>query len=152
MRQTEVNRLKKNWSILCKLWIHYKRKYKLSGWKLKSMNSKSSAGLCSYGSKTIYISTYFLRGHNCEYQKIRKVLLHEIAHSLKPGHGHGKEWKSLCIKIGGDDRLAVTMVPNGMKWAMICSICNWRQEYMKRPGNNLICGFCKNRLKIKYIE
>ena len=110
------------------------------------------AGLCSYVDQTITISSIFIRGHNCNYAKVKKVLMHEIAHALTPGHSHGAGWKKKCREIGGDSRLAVTMVMPGMKWAMSCRRCRWRQEYPTHPGNDLVCGACKTRVTIKYIK
>ena len=150
--QTERKRLDNNWNYAQKLWCHRKKKYKLHAWTLVLFHSSSKAGMCSYNKHTIYLSSIFMRGHNCDYEKVKKTLMHEIAHVLKPGHGHGKEWKKQCQKIGGDDRLAVTMVLPGMNWAMSCPRCKWRQEYSTKPvAAGMVCNSCKSSVIIKYI-
>ena len=117
------------------------------------MDVASKAGMCSYTDRTIYLSTIFMRGHNCNYAKVKKTLMHEIAHALKPGQGHNKVWKNQCRKIGGDSRLAATMVLPGMKWAMTCSECKWRQEYSSKLNIiGMVCGTCRGPLKVKYIH
>lgn len=153
MKQIEKHRLKNNWNYAKKYWLNTKSSYGLEHWTLMTMDTTDKAGMCSYVDCTIYLSTYFMRGHNCNYDKVLKVLKHEIAHALKPGHSHNSVWKRQCKQIGGDDRLGVTMVPHGMNWAVSCSGCKWRQEYHSRPRvDGMVCGKCKTPIKIKYIN
>jgi hypothetical protein len=153
MKETEAHRFRNNWSYAQELWKKKKIEHGLAGWTLKTMNASDKAGMCSYMEKTIYISTLYMRGHNCNYEKVKKVLMHEIAHALKPGHSHGAGWKEKCRELGGDSRLAVTMVLPGMEWAVTCSKCKWRQEYPSRPTvDGMLCGKCRTPIKIKHIK
>ena len=153
MKQVEQQRFNNNWTYLQKVWVHEKTKHKLDNWVLRSMETTDKAGLCNYNNQTIYISTVFLRGHNCNYQKAKQVLMHEIAHALTPGSSHNDRWKEKCKELKGDDRMAVTMVSPGMNWAVSCSHCKWRQEYPSKPHvNGMVCGKCRTTIKVKYIQ
>ena len=152
MKQIEQHRLNNNWTYANKIWPNIKTKYGLNGWSLKLMNTTDKAGMCSYVDKSIYLSTILMRGHNCNYDKVKKTLLHEVAHALKPGHSHGIEWKQKCREIGGDYRLGTTMVNVGMNWAVSCSKCKWREEHLTRPNlDGMLCGKCHTPIKIKRI-
>jgi hypothetical protein len=153
MKHVESHRLQNNWKYAQMFWEKAKKKYGLSNWSLTTMDDTDKAGMCSYSICTIYISTVYMRGHICNYDKVKKVLLHEIAHALKPGHSHGFEWKKKCKEIGGDSNLAVSMSPSGMNWAVSCSKCKWRQEYYTKPSvEGKICSKCLTSIKVKYIK
>lgn len=153
MKQIERHRLKNNWLRAKELWKIKKSQFKLVGWKLVSRDMDDKVGLCSYKLKTIYLSTVFMRGSNCNYNKVKKALYHEIAHALCPGCGHGKTWKKMCRSIGGDDRLACTMMPPGRNWSMSCGPCGWRNEYVDKPSiNGIVCMECKRPPRLKQIQ
>lgn len=150
MKTIEKHRLDNNWNHAKQLWSDMKIIYKLNDWHLKLMDSIDNGGLCSYNDKIIYLSTFLLRGHNCNYKKVRKVLLHEIAHALTPGHSHGLKWKEKCKEIGGDSRLAVSMALPGANWSISCSKCKYHFTFKDKP-DKMICGKCNSLIKIKFI-
>ena len=153
MTQTELHRLKNNWAYAQKTWVQQRTIHGLDRWVLVLSSIESKAGVCDYMEQTITISSIFMRGHNCNYAKVRKVLMHEIAHAVTPGHGHGAGWKKKCRQLGGDSRLAITMVLPGMRWAMTCGCCRWRQEYPTKPNvKGMVCGTCRSPLKVKHIK
>jgi hypothetical protein len=153
MKNTEKRRLRKNWEYAQDLWKRKKKEHNLAGWSMKLFHKMDTAGLCSYNSKIIYLSSYLLRGHNCDKRKVKKTLIHEITHALHPGHSHDRVWKRACKNLGGDARLAVTMVLPNMNWAIMCPGCGWRHETKTKPKyRNLICRTCYNPIKIKYIN
>ena len=39
-----------------------------------------------------------------EEKVVRLVILHEIAHALTPFSGHNRNWKNVCLKLGGDGK------------------------------------------------
>ena len=136
MKQSECQRFKNNWTYLQKVWSIEKDKHNLNLWRLEPMEAGDKAGLC-----------------NCNYQKAKQVLMHEIAHALTPGSSHNERWKDKCKELKGDSRLAVTMVPHGMNWAITCSRCRWRQESSSRPHvNGMVCGKCHTPIQLKYIQ
>ena len=154
MKQIERHRLNNNWEFARKLWKYQKIEHNLRDWALQLMDTMDKAGMCSYMERTIYLSSIFMRGHNCNYSKVKKTLLHEIGHALTPGHGHGEGWKQKCKQLGGDSRLGVTMVLPGMSWAVSCPRCKWRQEYSTKPHGTgrMVCGKCRAPVRVKYIH
>lgn len=152
MKQRESHRLKNNWAYAQKVWLEKKSRYKLKGWVLRA-TFMDKIGLCDYSNKTIHLSTVFMRGANCNYKKVKRSLLHEVAHALTPGHGHNQTWKQMCRRIGGDDRLSASMDLPGMDWAMYCRKCGWRQEMTKKPDvRNKVCMGCNQQPRVKYIH
>jgi hypothetical protein len=152
MKQIEKHRLGNNWEYAKRLWKREKQKHGLSGWTLEMFHTADKVGVCKYMSKTIGLSSVFLRGHNCNYAKVKKALMHEVAHAITPGHSHNNIWKAKCKSMGGDDRLTMTMVLPGMSWAMVCPSCRWRQEYPTKPNaTGMVCGSCRTPVKVKYI-
>jgi len=154
MKNSEKIRLESNLSYIKKVWEEKKSKYKLYNWKLRTIDTSDKAGVCSYNDRTIYLSTRFMRGHNCDFKKIKQVLMHEIAHALNPGHSHDSVWKRKCAEIGGDCRLAVTMVELNKDWAVCCPKCKWRQDYDTKPKYDgiMVCGKCHTPVKISYVK
>lgn len=153
MKEAEATRLNKNWIFIQKVWKEKKIKYGLSGWSLKSKDMSDKVGVCDYNHKTITLSTIFMRGSNCDYAKVKKALMHEIAHALTPGHSHDKVWKNLCAEIGGDTRLAATVNLPGMNWSIHCPRCKWIHEQFTKPNlENALCAKCYSRIVVKYIN
>nr|QBK91492.1 MAG: SprT-like family protein [Pithovirus LCPAC302] len=152
MKKIEQHRLNNNWQHAQKIWTKEKSKRKLNGWKLKRSNDPLYIGLCSYNDKTIFLSSYFMRGYTCNYAKVKASLLHEVAHAISPGHGHDRVWKKRCERIGGDSCEAGTVTKPGMNWAISCRQCKWRQEYYYQPDvRNKVCGKCRYPVRLKYI-
>jgi len=56
-------------------------------------------GTCYYKKKTIYINPTAL--YLLDFQQMRNLLLHEIAHALTPNCGHNEVWRAKCIELGG---------------------------------------------------
>lgn len=153
MKQIEAHRLTNNINYVKKLWETESPKFNLSSWSLYIDDMEDKIGVCDYNNKTITLSSVFMRGANCNYAKIKKALLHEIAHAITPGHSHNTVWKNVCGKIGGDTRLSATMNPPGRNWSVNCAVCKWRQEYIKKPDmNGKVCGKCKTQPKVRYIK
>ncbi len=153
MKKAEAHRLDNNWRYAKELWKYKKSEHGLNTWNLKTMDAENYVGLCSYEEKTIYLSTVYMRGYNCNYEKVKKALMHEIAHALKPGHAHGPGWKEKCRELGGESQLAVPMTLPEMNWAVCCSRCKWIKEYHTRPFfDGMICIKCKTIVKIQHIK
>lgn len=146
MNKREKHRLHNNWEYAKRFWAKKKRELRLNGWMLKQNHTKTSLGQCDYNKKTIYLSTYFMRGPSCKYSKVRLALLHEVSHALTPGQNHNMIWKKQCLKLGGDGRVAATMDIPPRSWAMICLKCNWKKEYFRKPNlKNKVCLKCKSK-------
>ena len=81
--------------------------------------------------------------------QVRDTILHEIAHALSPGAGHGPRWRQKCREIGanprrtyGDDE--VISPPRKPAWfEMGCETCNWWIDRRRRTRRKLVCRGCR---------
>lgn len=115
------------------------------GWKFDFNNRARSAGLCSYRKKIIYLSRIITELESYEF--VKDVILHEIAHSLTPGHHHNEVWKKKAIEIGcNGDRCFQHKKENLENIAKYKGVCPNGHEFfrMKKPKDNISqsCGFC----------
>ncbi|NBT51009.1 MAG: hypothetical protein EBT12_05555, partial [Marivivens sp.] len=65
-------------------------------------DAKTRFGQCRYTPKEISLSRPLTKANDEE--QVRDTILHEIAHALTPGEGHGNVWKKVAIKIGCDGK------------------------------------------------
>jgi len=68
------------------------------GWKFEFDRSVRRFGCCRYGSRKITLSRQLV--HLNDEARVRNTILHEIAHALTPGAGHGRVWKAMAKAIG----------------------------------------------------
>lgn len=122
------------------------KQYGLEEWSAKFNKRYCSFGLCSYDEKTIYLSEYLVKLNDIE--RVLQTIKHEIAHALLgPGHGHSKEWKELCIKIGGNGIRCYTeantvIPPFEKRYTYICTNCGkeiHKSYLLNRPR---FCKYC----------
>jgi predicted SprT family Zn-dependent metalloprotease len=59
---------------------------------------KNILGQCCYGRKLIELGKDFVSANG--QAEVLDTILHEIAHALTQGAGHGPVWKAMCLKIG----------------------------------------------------
>lgn len=80
------------------------RKHKLiqNGWGFKWDHAKTRLGCCHYDDMMISLSKYWTR--EMTFEKMEKVILHEIAHALvgPEVQSHGNVWRKKCIELGGN--------------------------------------------------
>ncbi len=78
--------------------------HNLQDWKIRFNDRVSSAGLCSYSKKTIYLSKKFIK--HADYDAIKNTCLHEIAHALdckrRFRSDHSIHFQMICREIGCD--------------------------------------------------
>lgn len=131
------------------------------GWTFTFIRSIRTLGLCSYRPKTISLSEQYML--TADEALINDTILHEIAHALTPGAGHGWRWKIMCVKIGANPERCLPWedMPENMPrrdalWEAFCPTCNHRYTWKKRPHARMdrgchcrFCGNIKGRLTIK---
>lgn len=153
MDSREKHRLDNNWIYAQDLWKKKTKQLKLYGWKLKMDHAKTRLGQCDHGKKVISISSYFMRGKSCNYNKVKNTILHEMAHALTIGHNHDKVWKKKCIELGGDGRVCATMDIPPRNYFIYCKTCKYRKEYYRKPNlKGKVCLKCKRKPILKKIE
>ncbi len=74
----------------------------LQGWQIGFMNKKTTAGNCCHVTKTIKLSSWFVKLNNCK--RVHVTVLHEIAHArIGYGHSHNSQFKISCDYLGIDN-------------------------------------------------
>lgn len=76
----------------------YKNSLGLHSYSIDFNNAKRQHGQCNYMLRKLIFSRYFIENNTQE--KILNTLIHECAHALTKGSGHGLAWKRKCIELG----------------------------------------------------
>lgn len=117
-----------------------------NGWKFEWLKHSLIAGQCNYTQKKIVLSLE-LTALNTE-SEVKDTIIHEIAHALTPGDGHGKKWKEKCIELGCrpeqyfNDTQKVTSFS---RYTAVCENCGFKH---KGSEKKLSC-FCQASKKFK---
>ena len=74
----------------------------LIGWRFRFDHARRRFGCCRSSEKTITLSRPLTILNSCA--QVRDTILHEIAHALTPGDGHGVKWRAKCREIGADPK------------------------------------------------
>jgi predicted SprT family Zn-dependent metalloprotease len=111
-----------------------------SGWRFKFDNAKLRCGVCNYRTKTIGLSRHYVSLNPIE--PVRDTILHEIAHALTPGAGHGPVWRAMCQRIGAKPRackLATEIAIPNHSWETRCTKCQktTKRTYRRRADRTL---------------
>lgn len=116
-------------------------------------NLKRSFGMCSYRERTIYLSRPLTE--LCEPETVRNTIMHEIAHALTPGQGHGRVWKIQMIKFGlNPDRLCNAEIDRSgiANWEAKCSTCGKLTHMIRKPRLERSCKPCSGtKFNKKYL-
>ncbi|MFT3788465.1 MAG: SprT-like domain-containing protein [Tepidisphaeraceae bacterium] len=82
--------------------------------------------------------------------EVRDTILHEIAHALTPGDGHGAKWKAACVRIGAKPvrcytDATVVSPARSTAWMQIgCVQCDWWVDRRRTSTRTLVCKRCRN--------
>jgi predicted SprT family Zn-dependent metalloprotease len=123
-------------------------------WSFRWNNRKTAFGLCNYTRKTIELSNYMVDcGESVE--SMKRTVLHEIAHALTEGAGHGAEWKSKMRSFGLDPKRE--REGNGVsisyKWFRVCPTCGKKNGYHRKPSSKIrrSCSKCSPVFSLKHL-
>ena len=119
------------------------------GWSFQWDNAKSRFGVCKYRSQVIGLSKPLTLAN--DETQVRDTILHEIAHALTPGAGHGPEWKRMCIKIGAKPERCYTEEDTNViagKYRAVCGGCGKTfNRHKKVPRGRRMACLCQNHIK-----
>lgn len=125
----------------------------LYGWNFKWDNAAKRFGQCNYRTATISMSKR-LTVQRTE-DAVRNTILHEIAHALTPGAGHGPRWRAKALAIGCNGKRCsddpVTVKPN---WIGKCPNGHKVGERLRRPSAKAAprsCGQCSPVFNSAYL-
>lgn len=103
---------------------HLMRENGLFEWHFDWDRSQKRYGCCHYGPKKITMSHHLVLHRTRE--RVRNTILHEIAHALTPGTGHGKAWRAMALKLGCDGKRCSEVRPATAPkapYALYCKDC-----------------------------
>ena len=121
-----------------------------AGWSFAFDHARRRFGRCNYTRKLITLSRPLTLLNNLD--EVRDTLLHEIAHALAPGDGHGAKWRRVCVQIGArpkrcyDDTTVVSPPRRVASYEMGCSACNWWTPRHRRTGRAYVCKQCRGKV------
>ena len=130
---------------------HLNNSYELSF----NSRAKNLCGRCWIGKKKIIeITTAYMVSPHITLEHIKETILHEIAHALTPGDGHGKKWKQMAIRIGcsGNRCAGKEEIFRQPKYIISCP-CKKTHCGRDRLSNNiksgrLACASCNGKLVV----
>ena len=119
----------------------------LGGWTFMFDRSIKRFGACKPGQKVISLSWRLTLLNDVE--QVRETVLHEIAHALTPGDGHGPKWKAMCRRLGIRPERCftseqVTMpAKRASRLEIGCRRCEWWADRTRFGGAGLVCRRCQ---------
>ncbi len=104
-------------------------KHGLTDWNIRISRAVRRLGSCNYPKKTISLSYFFISVGT--QTSIINTILHEIAHALCPGDGHGTKWRMKAIEIGCDGKRCADGIKLDLKYNFECEK-GCRASYARR--------------------
>jgi len=127
------------------------KQHGLGDWHFRFDHAKRRFGSCWTSRKLITLSRP-LTILNQE-ANVRETLLHEIAHALTPGDGHGARWKQVCRAVGAKPVRCFTEAEVHLParrpapYVIKCAACRWEVERRRRSRGKLICRSCQGQVQ-----
>ncbi|MGH7214324.1 MAG: SprT-like domain-containing protein [Tepidisphaeraceae bacterium] len=123
------------------------------GWTFSFDHARRRFGCCHYHTKRITLSRplTFLNAID----EVRDTVLHEIAHALTPGDGHGRKWRAKCAQIGATPRRCykdeeIVAPPRAAaKYLLGCEACGWWVERRRRSRRKYVCKRCSGSVEYR---
>jgi predicted SprT family Zn-dependent metalloprotease len=122
----------------------------LGDWTFQFDHAKRRFGCCFYQRRLITLSRPLTLLNDS--QQVRDTILHEIAHALAPGDGHGVKWRQTCVRIGAqpsrcyNDTAVRSPARAPAKYLLGCRTCGWWIQRRRRIRSALVCRKCESRL------
>lgn len=118
----------------------------LSGWRFRFDRARRRLGCCHYGERAISLSRPLVL-LNPE-PVVVDTVLHEIAHALTPGAGHGPAWRARAVELGARPRACAVVGEVALPpapYALVCDACGQRIDRFRRPRRRYVCRRCWRR-------
>ena len=122
----------------------------LSHWKFSFDHARRRFGMCHVVHQRISLSRSLTLLN--EIEQVRDTLLHEIAHALTPGAGHGPRWQAQCVAIGARPQRCFTSgevrgpLRSPPRPEIGCVRCDWWADRRRRDRGRKICVQCRQEV------
>jgi predicted SprT family Zn-dependent metalloprotease len=125
----------------------------LADWRFGFDHARRRFGSCRPRARLITLSRHlvFLNDE----PEVRDTILHEIAHALTPGDGHGAKWKAACLRIGArpvrcyTDETVVSPPRRTAPYQIGCLACGWWTDRHRLTRRRLICKECRREVAFR---
>ena len=124
-----------------------------AGWRFGFDHARRRFGCCHYGRRLITLSRplTLLNGE----AEVLDTLLHEIAHALTPGVGHGARWREKCCELGArpvrcyTDEAVLSPPRRPPRYDWGCRACGWWVARHRRTRRRFVCARCSGSLSYR---
>ncbi|HEY2587403.1 MAG TPA: SprT-like domain-containing protein [Tepidisphaeraceae bacterium] len=127
----------------------------LAGWSFRFDHAKRRFGSCQHRERTITLSRPLVLLNDVA--EVRDTILHEIAHALTPGDGHGPKWRAACRRVGArpvrcySDHTVRSPARPPAPYRLGCGRCDWWVERRRRTRTRYICRRCSGPLTYREL-
>lgn len=124
------------------------RQHGLVGWSFAFDHAKRRFGACWPTLRRISLSRTLTFLNPVE--QVRETVLHEIAHALSPGDGHGLKWRAACRAIGArpvrcyTEQEVRTPPRRVAPYEVGCAVCGWWADRHRLTRRRLVCRACRS--------
>lgn len=124
-------------------------KHELHDWKFVWNNrmTNSTWGVCKYRQKEIQLNRKYAQIESDE--NIIDTIIHEVAHALTKGDGHGEIWKAKCRELGCKDQQYKNLEKSSMeklsRFKGYCPTCNDVIYAGRKKKYGVVCVSCCNK-------
>lgn len=120
----------------------------MKDWWFAFDHARRRFGSCSWTMRKITLSRHLVLLN--DELEVAQTILHEIAHALTPGDGHGRAWAAKCVELGitparcydEGHRAVVGVAP---KYQYKCDSCGQTVGRFKRMRSRTACADCCRR-------
>ena len=116
-------------------------------WEFGFDGARRRLGACWPGRRRITLSRHFVELN--EEPLVKDVILHEIAHALTPGAGHGPRFKRKARELGCSDSACIAgseFNAAPARFILRCPHCERTWPRYRRPSRELACRSCMRDL------
>ncbi|HEX7005183.1 MAG TPA: SprT-like domain-containing protein [Trueperaceae bacterium] len=125
----------------------------LSAWDFAFDRARRRLGACWPTRQRITLSRQFVELN--DEALVRDVILHEIAHALTPGDGHGPRFKRKARELGCNPAACVSEAAFNAappRFILECPHCGRTWPRYRRPSARLVCRSCQLELRDRVGE
>lgn len=124
------------------------QRHGLGTWRFRFDHAKRRLGSCHYTQHTITLSRPLVILN--DEPVVRDTVLHEIAHALTPGAGHGPAWRRMAVQVGAEPQRCAEASGLNMppaRYFLVCDGCRKALPRYRKPRQRYVCRSCWARFE-----